>query len=48
MPRGKKNTTSAASKTASKTAAEPIKEKAAEPEKKTVTAENSCSEKDFR
>ena len=35
MPRGKKNPTSAASKTASKTA-EPIKEKAAEPEKKAV------------
>lgn len=38
MPRGKKNSTSAASKTASKTA-EPIKKVAAEPEKKTVTAE---------
>lgn len=38
MPRGKKNPTTAASKTASKTA-EPIKEKAAKPEKKTVTAE---------
>ena len=35
MPRGKKNPTSAASKTARKTA-EPIKEKAAEPEKKAV------------
>ena len=38
MPRGKKNPTTAATKTASKTA-ESIKEVAAEPEKKTVTAE---------
>ncbi len=36
IPRGKKNPTSAASKAASKTVDKPIKENAAEPEKKTV------------
>lgn len=37
MPRGKKNSaTSAVSKTVSKTAVEPIKETAAEPEKKSM------------